>query len=169
MQDTTPTSPVQTPVAALILGAAVWADGPSPTLRRRTLQAARLYHSGAVSHLIPCGGLGRHPPAEAQVMHDILVQAGVPPAAIRLEGSSTSTVENIRLALPLLLAGLDVHQTVIVTDAWHTPRARLIARRLGLTATSSSPPLAGASLRQFLKSALREIPAYVWAALTLYR
>lgn len=147
---------------ALVLGAAVWADGPSLTLRRRTLHAAALYHAGQITHLVVCGGMGRFPPTEAAVMRDLLIDAGVPVDRIRLEDRSTRTVENIRFALPIL-ADLDATDVLIVTDAYHAPRARLIARRLNLTTTSSSPPLAGASVKQQIKSALREIPAYLLA------
>jgi hypothetical protein len=46
--------------AILVLGAAVWAGGrASPTLQRRTAEAARLWHDGAGDIVIPCGGVGR--------------------------------------------------------------------------------------------------------------
>jgi uncharacterized SAM-binding protein YcdF (DUF218 family) len=125
-----------------------------------------LHHQGRVSQLIVCDGLGRYPPTEAAVMRDILTNAGIPDAAIQLEDRSTNTLENIRNALPILTK-LHTKNVLIVTDRYHAPRARLIARRLGLNAKSESPPLAGASLRQILRSGVREIPAYLWAALTV--
>ena len=148
---------------ALILGAAVWADGPSPTLRRRTQRAAQLYHGGDVGHLIACGGLGKHPPSEAAVMRDLLIKDGVPAGAITLEDQSTTTGENIALALPMLNT-LDV---VIVTDWYHGPRARLVARRHGLRVQSVAPPLKGARPVAQLRAMLREIPAYVVYALRI--
>ena len=48
---------------------------------------------------------------------------------------------------------------MIVTDATHAPRARLIARGLGLRARSASPPLAGGRWRSVARQALREVPA----------
>jgi uncharacterized SAM-binding protein YcdF (DUF218 family) len=152
--------------AALILGAAVWPGGePSPTLRRRTLHAAALWHRGEVAWLVPCGGLGRNPPTEAEAMRDLLVAEGVHVQAIRLEDRSRSTHENIAFAKPIL-QGLGVSEVVIVTDATHAPRARLIARGLGLRAASSSPSLLGGRWRTTLKQALREVPA---TALALWR
>ena len=145
--------------ATLILGAAVWADGPSPTLRRRTLHAAGLWHAGRATHLVPCGGLGLHPPTEAAAMEALLREAGIPDAAITLEDRSTTTLENIRLALPIL-ERLGTREVLIVTDLPHAPRARLVARRLGLAAASSSPPLRGSRPGQTLRTALREAPAY---------
>ena len=151
---------------ALILGAAVWPGGvPSPTLRRRTLHAAGLWHGGEVQALIACGGLGTHPPTEAEAMRRLLLSEGVPDAAIRIEGRSRNTHENILLARPLL-ADLGATEAVIVTDATHAPRARMIARRLGLRASSSSPSLRGSHLPTTLRQGLREIPA---TALALWR
>lgn len=148
----------------LILGAAVWDTGPSPTLRRRTACAARLYHAGIASHLIPCGGMGRFPPTEAQAMADLLQEAGVPADRITPEDRSTTTEENIRFALPIL-RGLGATDVLIVTDWYHAPRARLVARRLGLRPTSCSPGWQGARMITQLRQALREIPAlglYWW-------
>ena len=157
------------PNVALILGAAVWEGGrASPTLRRRTLHAAALWQRGEVSWLIPCGGLGRHPPTEAEAMRTILLEAGVPAAAIRIEDRSTSTHENIALALPIL-RDFGVTTAIIVTDATHAPRARLIARGLGLRATTSSPPLWGGHLRTVIRQALREVPATAVAIWRLWR
>ncbi len=69
--------------AIILLGAAVWRDGPSPTLRRRTLHSAALWHAGTAPIIVVCGGLGRHPPTEAAAMANLLQAAGVPAAAIR--------------------------------------------------------------------------------------
>ncbi len=146
------------PVTALILGAAVWPDGPSPTLRRRTLEAARLWQRGDVDQLIACGGLGRYPPTEAATMRTVLTEAGVPDAVIHLEDRSTSTLENIRFALPILKR-LGSDQVVIVTDRAHLPRALMVARRSGLTARGAAPK-SGARPSQQLRLALRELPAY---------
>lgn len=145
---------------AIVLGAAVWADGPSPTLRRRVMAAAALWHEGAVTHVICAGGLGRHPPTEAEVMRDILRGAGVPEGAILIEDRSTTTEENIGFALPLL-GGLGARQVIVVTDWYHAPRARMTARRMGLEAASRSPSLRGARWRVQLRQALREVPALV--------
>ena len=74
-----------------------------------------------------------------------------------LEDRSTTTAENLRNALPLLRE----RDVVIVSDWYHLPRACLVARRLGMQARGSGPGWAGARPGQQIKSALREIPAYV--------
>ncbi len=152
--------------AALLLGAAVWPGGePSPTLRRRTAHAAALWRQGEVEWVVACGGLGRYPPTEALAMRGLLLAAGVPAEAIRLEDRSRSTHENLLFAKPIL-CGLGATAVVIVTDPTHAPRARLIARGLGIAATSSSPSLRGRRWRAVLAQALREVPA---TALALWR
>ena len=161
-----PAAPSRT--AALILGCAVWPDGPSPTLRRRTAHAASLWHRGEVAWLVPCGGLGTHPPVEAEAMRDLLLAQGVPAQAIRLEDRSRNTHENILLALPIL-AEIGATSAVIVTDATHAPRARLIAWGLGRRATSSSPPLWGGHRRTIVWQTLREVPATAVALWRLLR
>ncbi|OWY01622.1 hypothetical protein B6V75_13610 [Thioclava sp. F1Mire-8] len=122
--------------AILILGAAVWAEGaPSPTLLRRTRHAAALWHAGAAERVICCGGVGRYPPSEAEVMARILRAEGVDSEAIFLEDRSTSTYENIGFAQ----AHLDGDEVTIVTDPYHAPRAVMIARRMGLRARADCP------------------------------
>ena len=122
-----------------------------------------MYHAGAVSHLILCGGLGQHPPSEAEAMWALLRAAGVPKDAMTREAKSTTTGENIRNAKALL----EGPHVMIITDWYHAPRARLIARRQGLIPLSASPQLTGAKVWPQAKAALREIPAYLVYALGL--
>lgn len=150
------------PVAALVLGAAVRPGGrPSRTLLRRARHAAHLYASGTVTHVVACGGIGKHPPSEAAVIGRICREAGVPAAAIRLEESSTSTAENIAFAVPIL-RDIGAGRVAIVTDGYHLPRARLTARRHGLVCTDVPPPPPEGVTFARIRSILREIPAYLW-------
>jgi uncharacterized SAM-binding protein YcdF (DUF218 family) len=152
----------------IILGAAVWREGPSPTLRRRTLHAAALYQSRHITSLVLCGGVGQNPPSEAAVMQDILLGAGVPMDAMVLEDHSTTAGKNIRFAQDLIHeTDVAIIEVVIITDWYHAPRAKLIARRAGLRVTSSSPSLRGAKFWPQTKLALREIPAYIAYAIRL--
>lgn len=154
--------------AILILGAAVWADGPSPTLRRRALHGAALWHAGAAPLIVPCGGRGHHPPTEAAAITTLLTSAGVPRSAIVAEDRSTTTLENIRFALPILRAH-GATRVVIVTDITHGPRAALVARHFGLQARTSAPALRGSNPRNLLRQAVRELGAYPLYALRLWR
>lgn len=146
---------------ALVLGAAVWPGGrASPTLARRAGHALALWQAGNVQVLVACGGLGAHPPAESQVMADLWRAAGVPDAAIRVEARSTSTRQNVTFALPILRA-LGPCEVVIVTDPYHAPRARLIARQAGLKAATDTPPWRAMGPRQLARHLPREGAALV--------
>ncbi|MFZ7092235.1 YdcF family protein [Primorskyibacter sp. 2E233] len=151
----------QRPVA-VVLGAAVWEGGrPSPTLRRRALHAAGLWLAGEVRAIVACGGVGRFPPSEAAVIKALCLGAGVHEAAIKLEDASTTTEENLRFVLPILQR-LRAKEVVIVTDRYHAARARLVARRLGLSVHCDCPELRGTKRRRVLRQYLREVPAYAW-------
>ena len=90
-------------------------------------------------------------------MRALLIAQGVPDTALTLEERSTTTGENIRFAAALILE----RDVLIVTDWYHAPRARLAARRAGLTAKTSAPPRQGGNPQQQIKSALREVFAYI--------
>jgi uncharacterized SAM-binding protein YcdF (DUF218 family) len=153
--------------AILLLGAAVRPDGhASPTLARRTGWAARLWHAGAGCAIVACGGTGRHPPSEAEVMRRLLIEDGVPRDVIHPERRSTSTAENIAFARPIL-EDLRLGAVLIVSDAYHLPRAALIARRAGLDVLTAHPPWQDASTAAQVKGALREGPAFIAAWLKL--
>ena len=146
---------------AILLGATVGPGGTAtPTLRRRAEKAAQLYHAGAVGRIVASGGTGRNPPAEAEVARDILLDLGVPPGAILTESRSRNTLENIAFSRDLLPPGTSL---VLVSDAWHLPRARLVARRLGLTATGARAAMRGTHPLRTGRLILREL-----AALALY-
>lgn len=97
-------------------------------------------------------------------MADLLLGLGVPGSEILLEDRSTNTAQNIGFALSLLGDATDIR---IVTDIYHAPRARLVARRAGLRAVTHAPPLRTARLWPQLKGAAREAPALVAYALGL--
>ena len=102
----------------------------------------------------------KHAPTEAKAMRQQLLEAGVPDGAILLEARSTTTSENLNFVLPIL-DRLGTRSIVLVTDWYHLPRARLVARRLGLDVKGSSPGLHRTNVAQQTRSALREIPAYI--------
>lgn len=148
--------------AIVILGAAVWPDGPSPTLMRRTKHAADLWAETPDAVVVPCGGLGKHPPTEASVMTDILMAQGVPEQAILPEDKSTSTYENLRNAA-MILKPRGISTVTVVTNGYHGPRARLVARTVGLRTKISAPDTSDAPWPQHYRMVIREvfaIPAY---------
>lgn len=160
-------SPAINPRVALVLGAAVWAGGrPSPTLARRARHAAGLYLAGEVDVIIGCGGLGDNPPTEARAITALCRAAGVPETALAEEGLSTRTRENLTNAQPIL-ERLKPRCVIIVTDPYHAPRARLIARQLGLRTHSNCPSWRSVGPRQWLRHLPREGLALLATALRL--
>ena len=83
---------------AVVLGAQILPGGrPSETLRSRVEHAAQLYAQGRVRLIIPTGGVGKHPPSEAEVAASILREAGVSTEAILLEEEARNTRESARM------------------------------------------------------------------------
>jgi uncharacterized SAM-binding protein YcdF (DUF218 family) len=115
---------------------------------------------GKADRLIACGGIGHHPPSEAEVIRQICLEQGVRPEKIILEGRSRNTRENLSFAVPILRK-LGATRVILVTDRYHAPRALMIARRLGIKASASCPAPSGTGRLNRLKSTIREIPAYV--------
>lgn len=158
-------NPVDHGPVALVLGARVWAGGQaSPSLRRRAEHAANLWLASQVRAIVACGAGENAPPSEAQVIKDICMAAGVPDGAIFLEDQSSTTDENIRFSRPLLEM-VGAQHVMIVTDRYHAPRARLVARRLGLTASSASPKMPHPRFKFLWREAL----AYLWYAVKTKR
>ena len=121
--------------AALVLGAAVAGDSPSPVFAERLRHAVSLYRAGTVGTLVMTGG--RDPGdqvGEAEVGRAFAVAAGVPASDILVETASRTTFENMVNVLPLL------GRVLVVSDPLHMRRAIRIARDVGIDAYPSPTP-----------------------------
>lgn len=119
---------------AVVLGAQVLSGGrPSRTLDARTRHAAHLYLRGDAGLLIPTGGLGEHPPSEAEVMRRILLEEGVPEAAILLEEKAASTWDSA-LLVSRMARDIGVDEVLVVTDPLHCIRTVAAFEKAGLVA-----------------------------------
>lgn len=154
--------------AIIILGAAVWPDGPSPPLVRRVAHAVACHAASPADLVVPCGGLGLHPPAEARVMRDMLMAHGVPAARIVEENRSTTTFENIAFATAIL-RDHGVTEVLVVSDRYHGPRALMVARALGLSARFSGPPTPRPLTARYARALTRETFAIIGYRLRLKR
>ncbi|MFN8644926.1 MAG: YdcF family protein [Candidatus Binatia bacterium] len=153
---------------AVVLGAAVRAGGRPTGAWRGARHAIALVRAGAVDHLLLTGGIGRHPPAEARVMRELAVAAGLDPGRLVLEETATSTLESAR-ACARLIAERGWSRVVLVSDAYHLPRARLAFRRFGIDAEGSAPPggRGDTPAWQWRLLRLRELVAIPWYWLRL--
>ncbi len=83
--------------AAIVMGAAVYRDRPSPVFRERINHAIELYQQGTVRALIFTGGRDAYDSiAESEAARTYAVQAGVAGADIFIETLSTDTEENLK-------------------------------------------------------------------------
>ena len=124
------------PRVAVILGAQVLRGGrPSRTLEARTRHAGDMFARGEVDLLIPTGGVGEHPPAEADVMSRILRGMDVPERVILCEGNARSTWESA-----VLVARISRHkgivEVLVVSDPLHCVRVVSSFGRAGLAAVA---------------------------------
>ena len=99
-------------------------ERPSPSLNARTQHAIALYQQGIAPYLILCGGVGKNPPSEAEVMHRLAVNARVPADALVLENCSHSTEESLTNAKKLIDArgwrtAVTVSDLFLLCSLWH--------------------------------------------------
>lgn len=118
--------------AIIVLGGGM--EAASPPLREfadlgpaadRVWHAARLYRAGKAPFILTSGGNGDWGPpiaSEAAAMAEFLADMGVPADAIVVEGRSRTTAENARYSRELASAR-NARHILLVTSAWHMPRA----------------------------------------------
>lgn len=111
-------------------------DRIHPNLTRdadRVWHAARLHRAGKAALIIASGGdvwnLSRQ--SEADAMRDLLTALGVPDEAVVTEGGSRTTRQNALLSAGVA-ADRGIERVLLVTSAWHMPRAAAAFRRAGL-------------------------------------
>jgi len=116
---------------ALVLGAEVYADGrPSRFLRARLDVAADLYRRSLVGRILLSGD-GQSPfYDETAGMRDYLLAVGVPAGHIVLDPSGFDTYDSCLRARDVF----GLRRLVVVSQAYHLPRALAICRALGLDA-----------------------------------
>jgi uncharacterized SAM-binding protein YcdF (DUF218 family) len=120
----------------------------------RIYQAAKMYRNGKASKVIVAAGAlvwtGKHN-SEAPMIRDLLVEWGVTPSDILLDFRSRNTRENA-LNAKKLLGEAGCQSTLLVTSAFHMPRAMAAFETLGINVIPASVDIS-----------VVEIPAYyVW-------
>lgn len=139
----------------VVLGAQVYESGPSAVLSYRLQAALEYLEQDPRTLCIVSGGQGyNEPDSEASVMKAWLVDHGIAADRIIEEGTSRSTVQNIRNSMEL--APLKDARVGIVTNNFHLNRAVAIAKKQGLenvcgiSAKSTNLFLPNNLLREFL-------------------
>lgn len=141
----------------IILGAKVNGTLPSRALQNRIDIAVEYAKRYPHVNLIATGGQGPDEGmAEALVIERELIARGIEPGRIELETTSTSTIENFQHSRLFWQGETGV---TIVTNDFHVPRSRLIAKlyfQLGSDALYAPTPLTAKG-----KYLIREALAYV--------
>jgi uncharacterized SAM-binding protein YcdF (DUF218 family) len=149
----------------VVFGAAVRADGsPSGSLRRRAEGAAALAEQSGGGRFVVTGGVGRHGPAEAEVMRDILVEKGVDPSRIILESEADDTLSSIYFCKSILDTRRDVERVIVCSSPYHNPRCAILFRLVGIPAEIGEMPGDRPHLGwgKWLYFVAREFPATAW-------
>jgi SanA protein len=154
-QEDVPAAPV-----AVVYGAGLWRDGsPTPVLRDRVATAAELYFSGKVQKLLMSGDNRFDTYNEPGAMKTYAMSLGVPESAIVLDYADRRTYDTCYRARAIF----GVEKAILVTQAFHLPRALYTCQALGIEAVGVP-----ADLRQYRRASLfswnlRELPATLTA------
>jgi uncharacterized SAM-binding protein YcdF (DUF218 family) len=125
---------------AIVLGAAVIGDRPSPVFAARLDHAATLYAQGRARHILVTGGRSPEDAAsEAGAGAAYLQARGVPGASILREDLSRTTRQNLANARRLLGEGVRA-PVLIVSDPLHMRRAMAMAEAEGFDAFPAPTP-----------------------------
>jgi uncharacterized SAM-binding protein YcdF (DUF218 family) len=150
----------------LVLGAAQYGGTPSKVLEARLRHARNLYEAGVAKHILTTGGNqpgDRYTEAEAGA--NWLTENGVPKEAVLGVGEGNDTLGSLRAAAKAA-AERGWHTAVIVSDPWHSLRARTMAEDVGFEAWTS--PTHSGPIVQTRQTQVRYI-LYETAALLYYR
>lgn len=122
--------------AVIVLGAGVNGEIPSLSLQTRIDAAAAYLKENPEVPAVLSGGKGSGETiSEAEAMRRGLAMQGIDEERLWLEERSVDTSENFRFSIEVLTEhGVDTTDTVaVVTNDFHLFRAKLIARRAGMT------------------------------------
>jgi uncharacterized SAM-binding protein YcdF (DUF218 family) len=103
----------------------------------RFIQAARLYHTGTVKHILINGGngsLGKDEMLEADFLYEEFQAMGIPRSALLLEKQSRNTYESAVAARPILDSLHATNSCLVVTSAMHMRRALASFHKAGINA-----------------------------------
>ncbi|WP_235018046.1 SanA/YdcF family protein [Thermomonospora echinospora] len=115
---------------ALVLGAAAWGDRPSPFLAGRLDVAAHLYRAGKVRAILVTGDNSRKSYDEPTVMWNYLTSQGIPGGKVVRDYAGFDTWDSCVRARRVF--GVD--RAIVVTQAFHLPRAVALCRAAGVDA-----------------------------------
>lgn len=121
----------------VVLGAAQYAGKPSKVLEARLRQAKALYDQGVAEYVVTGGGRREGDKyTEAEAGRNWLMRRGVPGDRVIDVGEGNDTLGTLR-AVAAEVKSRGWSSAVIVSDPWHSLRARTMASDAGLDAWTS--------------------------------
>jgi uncharacterized SAM-binding protein YcdF (DUF218 family) len=150
--------------AIVVLGSAQYNGRPSAILAARLDHAAFLYKAGVAPRIVTVGGRApgdRYSEAGAGQMY--LSRYGIPASAILPVEQGTDTLNSLTAAA-VVFNSRGWHSATLVTDPWHTLRARQMFRDVGIR-TLTSPTHSGPSVHDRsteIRYISRETAAYLF-------
>lgn len=123
--DDVPDAPV-----AIVFGAGIRGDRPTPFLQRRLDIAIDLFNRGRVRALLMTGDNSTRDHDEVGVMAAYAAAAGVPPSAIASDHAGFDTYDSCYRAKVIF----GVRRAVVVTQKFHLARAIFVCAELGVQA-----------------------------------
>ncbi len=121
---------------AIVLGAGIYNDQPSPMLADRISAAVELYKLGRVKKLLMSGDNSSEDYDEVTVMQRYAIKMGVPKKDITLDYAGFKTYQSCYRANAIF----GVTQAVVVTQNFHLPRAVYLCNQLGVDAVGLGTP-----------------------------
>lgn len=156
LTDTAPTAP-----AAIVFGAGLTRDGrPTTVLADRVRTAVELYRQGRVKTILMSGSAQSAGYSEPEAMRRLALSLGVPAEALMVDLGGTRTYATCLRAKELF----GIHNALLVSQAFHLPRALVTCEGLGLQAYGVAADLRTYRTRALSFWRIREVPA-TWVAL----
>jgi SanA protein len=139
-----PASEVPAQRVAIVFGAGLWRNGsPTPVLVDRVTTAANLYFAGKVEKLLLSGDNRFVDYNEPEAMRQLALSLGVPSDAIVRDYAGRRTYDTCYRAKAIF----GVEEAILVTQAFHMPRALYLCNQLGVKSTGVT-----SDLQKFRKS-----------------
>ncbi len=107
----------------------------------RILHAVQLYRQGKIDKILVSGGTGKiiaDEVKEAVLLKKLLLLSMVPEEDILVEDNSRNTRENALFSRDLLQAQAPGHRYLLITSAFHMPRAKACFDKVGLEVSTFS-------------------------------
>ncbi len=137
---------VPTRRVAIVFGAGLWRNGTAtPVLKDRVQTAANLFFAGKVEKLLMSGDNRFVEYNEPAVMREVALSLGVPDGDIVVDFAGRRTYDTCYRAKAIF----GVTEAILVTQAFHLPRAIYECSRLGVDSIGVN-----ADLRVYRKSSL---------------